>query len=57
MNAVQRGKILALSVSIKKLVRCHASDITKHLQALGQKKANTCNRNRKQEINKLNSQA
>jgi hypothetical protein len=56
MEAVLRGKFIALSTFIKKLVRSHASDRRAHLKALEQKEANTSKRRREQEINSRLSQ-
>jgi hypothetical protein len=41
MKAFLRGKLLALSVSKKKLERAHTSSLTTHLIALEQKEANS----------------
>jgi hypothetical protein len=46
MKAVQRGKVIELSASKKKLERAHASSLTAHLKALEQKEANSPNRSR-----------
>jgi hypothetical protein len=53
MKAFQRGKLIALSASKKKLEREHISSLTKHLKALEQKEANSPKRSRRQEIIKL----
>jgi hypothetical protein len=41
MKAFLRVKLIALSVSKKKLERAHTSSLTTHLKALEQKKANS----------------
>ena len=41
MKAFLRGKIIALSVSKKKLERAHPSSLTAHLKALEQKEVNS----------------
>jgi hypothetical protein len=46
MKAVVRGKLIALSASKKKLERAYTSSLTAHLEALGQKEANTPKRSR-----------
>jgi hypothetical protein len=38
MNAVLRGKFIALNASIKKLESCHNSNLKAHLNALEKKK-------------------
>ena len=53
MKAVLRGKLIALSVSKKKLERAYTSSLTAHLEALEQKEANSPKRSRRQEIIKL----
>ena len=53
MKAFLRGKLIALSASIKKLERAHISSLTTHLKALEQKEANSPKRSRRQEIIKL----
>ena len=53
MKAVLRGKLIALSVSKKKLKKAYTSSLATHLKALKQKEANTPKRNRQQEIIKL----
>jgi hypothetical protein len=50
MKAVLRGKLIALSVSKKKLERAYTSSLIAHLKALEQKEANTPKRSRWQEI-------
>jgi hypothetical protein len=52
MKAVLRGKLIALSASIKKLERAYTSRLTAHLIALEQKEANIPKK-RRQEIIKL----
>ena len=56
MKAVLRGKLIALSASIKKLERAYTSSLTAHLKALEQKEANTPKRSRWQEIIKLRAE-
>jgi hypothetical protein len=51
MKAMQRGKLTALSASIKKLERAYTSSLTAHLKTLEQKEANTPKWGRQQEIN------
>jgi hypothetical protein len=53
MKAFLKGKLIALSVSKKKLERAHISSLTAHLKALEQKEANSPKRSRLQEIIKL----
>jgi hypothetical protein len=53
MKAFLRGKLIALSVTKKKLERAHTSSLTTHLKALEQKEANSPKRRRWQEIIKL----
>jgi hypothetical protein len=48
MKAAQRGKLIALSVSKKKLERAYTSILTVHLKALEQKEANSHKRSRQQ---------
>ena len=50
MNVVVRRKLIALSVSKKKLERAYTSSLTAHLKALEQKEANSPKRSRRQEI-------
>ena len=52
-KAVLRGKLIAVSVSNKKLERAYTSSLTAHLKALEQKETNTPKRSRQQEIIKL----
>ena len=56
MKAVLRGKFVKLSVFIKKFETSHTSNLTTHLKALEQKKANTPKRSRQQEIIKLRAE-
>jgi hypothetical protein len=60
MKAVLRGKLIALSVSKKKLERAYTSSLTAHLKALEKKKrereASTSKRSRQQEITKLKAE-
>jgi hypothetical protein len=53
MKAFLRRKLIALSVSKKKLERARPSSLTKHLKALEQKEAYLLKRSRLQEIIKL----
>ena len=53
---MQRGKLIALSASIKTLERSCASSLTAHLKALEQKEANIPKRSRWQEIIKLKAE-
>jgi hypothetical protein len=53
MKAFQRGKLIALIASIKKLQRAHTSRFTTHLKALEKKEANSPKRSRQQEIIKV----
>ena len=54
MKAFLRGKLIALSTSMKKWERAHTSSLTTHLKALEKKEANSTKRSRWQEIIKLN---
>jgi hypothetical protein len=56
MKAVLRRKLIALSVSKKKLERAYTSSLTTHLKALEQKEANIPKRSRWQEIIKLKAE-
>ena len=56
MEAVLRGKFIALSASIKKLERSHSSNLAAHQNALEQREANTPKRSRLQEIIKLRTE-
>ena len=53
MKAVLRGKLIALSVSKKKLEKAYTSSLTAHLEPLELKEANSPKRSRWQEIIKL----
>ena len=53
MKAMLRGKLIALSASVKKLERAYTSSLTAQLNALEQKEADTPKRSRWQEIIKL----
>jgi hypothetical protein len=53
MEAVLRGKLIALSTSKKKLERAYTSSLTALLKALEQKQANICKMSKWQEIIKL----
>ena len=46
MKAFQRGKLIALSVSKKKLERAHTNSLTTHLKPLQRKEANSPKRSR-----------
>jgi hypothetical protein len=52
-KAVLRGKLIALSVSKKKLERAYTSSLTAHLEPLKLKEGNSSKRSRWQEIIKL----
>ena len=56
MNAEVRGKLIALSASIKKLERVCTSSLTAYLKALEKKEANTHKRSRKQKNLKLRAE-
>jgi cysteinyl-tRNA synthetase len=56
MKAFQRGKLITLSASKKKLVRAYTSSLTTHLKVLEQKEANSPKRSRQQEIIKLRAE-
>jgi hypothetical protein len=56
MKAAIRGKLIALSVSKKKVERAYTSSLTGHLKALEQKEANTPKRSRQREIIKLRAE-
>jgi DNA repair exonuclease SbcCD ATPase subunit len=56
MKASLRGKLVAMSVSKKKLERTHIRSLTAHLKALEQKEANSPKRSRCQEISKLRAE-
>ena len=56
MKAVLRRKIIALSVSKKKLERVYTSSLTAHLKTLEQKEAISPKRNRQQEIIKCRAE-
>jgi len=53
---VLRGKLIALSASIKKLERAHNSSLTAHLKALEQKESSAPKRSRQQEMIKLTAE-
>ena len=55
-TAFLRGKLIALSVSQKKLERTYTSSLTAHLKALEQKEATSPKRSRWQEIIKLRAE-
>jgi hypothetical protein len=50
MEAVRRGKFIALSALVKKMERSYTNNLTAYLRALEQKEANSPNRSRRQEI-------
>jgi hypothetical protein len=56
IKAVQRGRLIALSASKKKLERAHTSSLTAHLKTLEKKEANSPKRSRRQEIIKLGAE-
>jgi hypothetical protein len=59
MNAVLRGKHIALSALLKKkknLERAYTSSLIAHLKTLEQKEANTPKRHRRQKIIKLRAE-
>jgi hypothetical protein len=56
IKAFLRGKLIALSVSKKKLQRAYTSCLTAHLEALEQKEANSSKSSRWQEILKLRAE-
>ena len=53
MKAFQRGKLIAVSASKKKLARPHTTSLTTHLKVLELKEANSPKRSRQQEIIKF----
>jgi hypothetical protein len=56
MKAALRGKLIALSASIKKMERSYTISLSAHLKALEQKEANTSKRSRWQETIKLSTE-
>jgi hypothetical protein len=56
VKAVPRGKLIALSVTKKKLKRAYNSSLTAHPKAQEQKEANSPKRSRQQEIIKLRAE-
>jgi hypothetical protein len=56
MQAFLRGKLIALSASVKNLERAYTSSLTAHIKALEQKEANSPKRCREQEIIKLRAE-
>jgi hypothetical protein len=56
MEAVLRGKLIALGASKKKMERAYSSSLKAHLKALKQKEVNIPKRRRQQEIIKLRSE-
>ena len=56
MKAVLRGKLMALSVSKKKLERAYTSSLIAHLKFLEQKEANIYKRSRWEKIMKLRAE-
>ena len=56
MQALLRGKIIALSALLKKLERSYTSNLTTHLRAIEQKEAKIPKRSRRQETVKLRAE-
>jgi hypothetical protein len=56
MEAVLRGKLIALSAAKKKLERAYTSSLTAHLEALEQKEENLPKRSRQQGIIKCRAE-
>ena len=56
MQAVLRGKVIALSASKKKLERAYTSTLTAYMKTLEQKEANIHKRSKWQEIIKLRAE-
>jgi hypothetical protein len=56
MNAVLRGKFIALTASKKKLERTYTRSLTGHLETLELKKENSPKRSRLQDIIKLRAE-
>ena len=56
MNAVLRGKLIALSASKKKLERAYISNLKAQLKALEQKEADIPKKSRRQEIIKIRAE-
>jgi hypothetical protein len=56
MKTVLRGKLIALSASVKKLERTYTRSLTAHLKSLEQKEANKTKRCTYQEIIKLGAE-
>jgi hypothetical protein len=56
MKAVLRGKSIALRALVYKLERSYTSNLTAQVRALEQKKANTLQKGRQQEIVKLRAE-
>ena len=56
MKAVLRGKLIALSVTKRKLEREYTCILIAHLKALEQKETNSSKRSRQQEIIKLSGE-
>ena len=56
MNAVLRGKHIALSASKKKLERPYSSSLTAHTETLERKESNSPKRSRQQETIKLKAE-
>ena len=57
VNAVLRGKFIALSTDIKKVEKSHTHDLTAYLKALEQKEANSPRRNKQEEIINLRAES
>ena len=56
VKAALRGRLIALNVYIKKLVKSHISELTEYLKTLEQKEANSPKRSRRQKIIKLRTE-
>jgi hypothetical protein len=56
MKVRLKGKLITLSASKKKMKRAYTRNLTTHMKALEQMKANTPNRSRLQEIIKLRAE-
>jgi hypothetical protein len=57
MEAVLRGKFIALSNLVMKLQRSYTNNLTTHWSTLEQKEANSTKRSRRQEIIKLRAKS
>ena len=56
MKTVVKGKLIAVSMSMKKMERSYISSLTTHLKSLEQKEEHTPKRRRQQEIIKLRTE-